>query len=106
MMINPKSTYPDIVDPMTFFHDISLNNIAIMKEYEKLITENNYDDANALIESKKGMIFGYFADYCNLIENRIYNLQNYLLQIDKKSIQLFTYGDIQPSSITMNTIWI
>ena len=104
-MINSNSNYPDSIDPMTFFHDIDLKNQPIMTEYEKLILQNKFDEANALSENQEG-IFGYFADFCNLIENRIYNLQNYLLQIDKKTIQPFTYGDIQPSAISTNTIWI
>ncbi|MBD5484505.1 MAG: hypothetical protein HDR18_03105 [Lachnospiraceae bacterium] len=78
MLCNTVSHYPDGVDPMIFFQDISLDKIDIMNTYNQLISQGKYIEANKFISQQKD-ICGYFADFFNAIENRIYNLQKHLL---------------------------
>lgn len=78
MLCNEESCYPNKIDKMTFFQDVSLNTIEYMNQYQNLISEGKYSDANQYINNKTG-IYGYFACFFNMLENRIYELQKYLL---------------------------
>ena len=78
MLCNEESCYPNKIDAMSFFQDVSLNTIEYMNQYQNLISEGKYSDANQYINEKSG-IYGYFACFFNMLENRIYTLQNSLL---------------------------
>lgn len=91
MLYDPISYYPEKIDDMTFFQDGNLDNIEIINHYNKLIKKGKYNEANDYINQQKN-VYGFFADFFNLIENRIYNLQNYLLTKPPK-IQPFIYYD-------------
>lgn len=93
MLCNPLSFYPDKIDPLIFFQDVGLDNIEIMNTYNDLISKGKYSEANEYINSQEN-ICGYFADFLNAIENRIYNLQTHLLTIEQK--QPFIYSDEEP----------
>lgn len=103
MLCNPKSNYPAIIDDMTFFQDVKLQNKDIMEQYEMLISSGNYTDANEYVD-KQGGVFMYSADFFNLIENRIYATQSHLLSKSKK--KPFTYSNTTPKNPILNMIWI
>lgn len=102
MLYNPISNYPDSVDPMIFFQDIDLTQTEIMKAYDRLISHGCHREANDFINDQEG-ICGYFADYFNAIENRIYSLQEYLSTVAPK--QPFVSSDTEPAADS-ETIWI
>lgn len=107
-MINTMSIYPDGIDPMTFFQDNNLEKIDVMNTYNELISEEKYKEANNFLSQQEG-IYGFFADYFNLIENRIYSLQEYILT--KEKINPFIPfecddADEEPPSILEGDIWI
>lgn len=92
---------------MIFYQDNNLEKIEIINHYNELISQGKYNDANKYINQQEG-IYGFFADFFNLIENRIYTLQDYLLQKPGKK-QPFIYYDGEengPSNIDRDTIWI
>jgi len=93
MLCNPLSFYPAKIDPLIFFQDVDLDNVEIMGIYNDLISKGKYSEANEYINSQEG-ICGYFADFFNAIENRIYNLQEHLLTIEPK--QPFVLSDEEP----------
>ena len=103
MSINPKSNYPNQIDSMTFFQDISLQKKNIMEHYNELISQQKYTEANEYM-SQQSEIFLYSADFFNLIENRIYALQNYLLT--KQPKKYFVSSEEKPIDAKINTIWI
>lgn len=103
MLCNPISYYPISIDPLIFFQDINIEKLEIMKIYDDLIAHGKYDEANEYINKQEG-IFGYFADYLNAIENRIYKLQEHLLTIEPK--HYFLYSDSEPIANNNETIWI
>ncbi len=103
MLCNPTSYYPNKIDEMTFFQDNNLDKVEIMNHYNNLIAQGKYSEASDYINQQEG-VYGFFADFFNLIENRIYNLQEYLLNKQKK--QPFVYYDEYPSVINEDTIWI
>jgi len=91
MLCNPVSCYPNKIDEMIFFQDNNLDSVEIMNHYNNLIAQGKYSEASDYINQQEG-IYGFFADFFNLIENRIYNLQEYLLNKPPKK-QPFIYYD-------------
>lgn len=79
MLCNTESYYPKGIDPMIFFQDNDLEKINIINTYNDYIFQGKYTKASEYIEQQKG-VYGYFADFFNAIENRIFKLQEYLLQ--------------------------
>lgn len=103
MLCNPVSSFPDKVDEQIFFQDADLDHFPITEHYNRLISLQKYDEANNYINEQSG-IYGYYADFFNLIENRIHSLQDYLLKKEKKSP--FVSSDEEPPILTDDTIWI
>lgn len=91
MICNPISYYPDKIDEMTFFQDNNLEKIEIVNHYNALVAKGKYTEANIYINQQNDF-YGFFSDFLNLIENRIYTLQNYLLHKPLKN-QPFLYYD-------------
>lgn len=91
MLCNTTSYYPDGIDKMFFFQDNNLEKIDTINQYNNLIAQGKYSEANQYISQQEG-IYGYFADFFNALENRIYNLQKYLLQKPPKK-RYFFYWD-------------
>ncbi len=102
MLLNPLSKYPDSVDPMIFFQDINLTQVEAMDTYGRLISQGSYKQANDYIAGQDG-IHGWFADYFNAIENRIYKLQEYLLS--QEPDYLFLSSDTEPDA-DIRAIWL
>lgn len=102
MLYNPVSNYPDSIDPMIFFQDIDLAQAETMRTYDGLISQGRYSEAADFMDGQEG-IHGYFPDYLNAIENRIYALQEYLLALAPK--QPFVCSDSEPAADN-ETIWI
>ena len=96
MLCNTTSIYPNGIDSMLFFQDNNLEKTEIINEYNKLISQGKYDEANTFINQQEG-IYGYFADFFNALENRIYALQEYLLSKPPKDQPFIFYnGDEFP----------
>lgn len=74
---NPISSYPSKLDELIFFQDNDLENISSIEEYNHLINQEKYDEAIRFVK-ENGEIYGFFAEFFNLIENRVGSLQEYL----------------------------
>lgn len=107
MSCNPISYYPNKIDEMIFFQDNDLDKIEIMNYYNELVAQGKYDEANDYINQQES-VYGFFADFFNTIENRIYNTQEYLLNKPPKNQPFIYYDDDEnePPNINENTIWI
>ena len=103
MLCNDQSSYPDKIDEMTFFQDTSLHTIEYMKKYQNLISAGKYSDANYYINEKTG-IYGYFACFFNMLENRIYAIQKYLLDKENNHMGLANYTHKELSDYTHDEI--
>lgn len=108
MLCNTISYYPSGIDPMIFFQDNNLEKIEIINTYNDLVSNGKYTEASNYINQQEG-IYGYFADFFNAIENRIYNTQKYLLTKEaiKKQYVFFDSNDetIEPD-IEEGMFWI
>lgn len=83
---------------MIFFQDNNLENVEVMNHYNELIAQGKYTEANGYISQQEG-IYGFFADFFNLIENRIYNTQEYLLSKPPKKQPVIYYDEEEHYSI-------
>lgn len=92
MLCDPVSYYPNKIDEMIFFQDNNLGNVEIMNHYNNLIAQGKYNEASDYINQQEG-IYGFFAVFFNLIENRIYTLQEYLLQKPLKKQPFICYDE-------------
>lgn len=90
MLYNPISSYPQKIDDRVFFQDNDIPKMEIIEHYNKLISKGKYDEANDYINQQKN-IYGLFPDYLNLIENRIYNLQDYISNEEPKDNPFIFY---------------
>ncbi len=102
MLYNINSSYPDQIDPLIFFQDIDIDHLEQMQHFQNLIQQGRYTEASEYINQQNG-IHGAFAGLFNLIENRIYALQNYLLA--KQRINPHYFSKTKPD-ILENEIWI
>lgn len=82
-MVDVTSKFPDSVDELNYHSDVNIAQKDVMDQYEKYIQAHNYSQAYALI--KNSNIFGWFADYFNMLENRIYSTQEYLLSTGRNN---------------------
>lgn len=106
MLRTPVSYYPEKIDEMTFFQDNDIEKMETIHTYNNLISQGCYNAANDFISKQNG-IYGFFADFLNLIENRIYNLQAFLLQKPPKKQPFATFDEEEElPAIDEDTIWI
>lgn len=108
MLCNTLSHYPDGIDDMIFFQDNDLEKKEIMHQYNQLIALGQYEAANEYINRQRN-VYGYFADFFNAIENRIFHLQEFLLKKPpRKNFFIYTDSETEPdiSSCELNINWI
>lgn len=90
-MIDAASNFPTSVDPLEYYSDVSIGQKEIMDQYDNYIAKNQYTEAYKLISESS--IFGWFADYFNMVENRINSVQTYLtdmVQVEHPDQNLYT----------------
>lgn len=106
-MRDSTSYFPNKVDDMIFFQDNDLDSIEIINHYNDLISQSKYEEASDYINQQEN-IYGFFDVFFNLIENRIYNLQEFLLSKQPKKQPFIYYNreeSTQPNA-NKDTIWI
>ena len=87
---------------MIFFQDVCLDKQDIMNQYDNLISQGKYTEANNFISQQEG-IYLFSADFFNLIENRISATQKYLLT--KQPKHPFVFSEEKPENPTLNMLW-
>lgn len=100
--INELSYYPGGIDSLLFFQDNGIEHADELKYYKNLISENKYTEASSYADFQSNLHM-YSGSLFNCIENRILELQKYLLT--KNSHQIIVSAD-QPEDAALNTIWI
>ena len=84
---------------MIFFQDNCIEKAEIIYHYNGLIAQGKYSEASDYINQQEN-VYGFFADFLNLIENRIYNTQEYLLSKPPKKQPFVFYDENENSSIS------
>lgn len=101
-MIETTSNFPDEIDTLGYHSDVTIGQQEIMDQYDTLVAQNRYTEAYKLISESS--IFGWFADYFNMLENRIYSTQVFLtntLQVQHPDQNLYTTDE--PTEFADNT---
>lgn len=88
---NEMSNYPNEVDELIFYSDLDLKHKEIADKFYSLLYAKKYNEAKALLESEEtNGLHGNFASLYNMLENRIYNLQEHIST--RKKRELIFYG--------------
>lgn len=103
MLVNQESYYPNKIDECLFFQDADLEHLPIMDEFQSIMAQKGYTEANKYMNQQDG-IFGAFAGFFNAYENRLYNLQNYLLT--QMNPNPFHYSATEPTDVSEGEYWI
>ena len=92
-MRNTQTVFPNGVDELQFFNDISIDQVPIMENYLRLLNSGNYTSASDYL--KNSGVFYYGAWFLNMMENRLRTIGNYLTNLE--DLNLVTYSDSEPS---------
>ena len=92
-MRNTQTVFPNGVDELQFFSDISIDQVPIMENYLRLLNSGNYTSASEYL--KNSGVFYYGAWFLNMMENRLRTIGNYLTNLE--DLELITYSDSEPS---------
>ena len=94
-MRNTQTVFPNGVDELQFFNDISIDQVPIMENYLRLLNSGNYTSASEYL--KNSGVFYYGAWFLNMMENRLRTIGNYLTNLE--DLELVTYSDSEPSEL-------
>ena len=92
-MRNTQTVFPNGVDELQFYSDISIDQVPIMENYLRLLNSGNYTSASEYL--KNSGVFYYGAWFLNMMENRLRTIGNYLTNLE--DLDLVTYSDSEPS---------
>ena len=92
-MRNTQTVFPNGVDELQFYSDISIDQVPIMENYLRLLNSGNYTSASEYL--KNSGVFYYGAWFLNMMENRLRTIGNYLTNL--ADLELVTYSDSEPS---------
>lgn len=96
------SKYPNVIDPLIFYQDITIDKKQYMDEYYRLIKEKKYAEASQYIADKD--VDGMFAGLMNLLVNRLRAAQEQIRPKTKQE-KIFFETD-RPTNVSHGTIWI
>ena len=94
-MRNTQTVFPNGVDELQFYSDISIDQVPIMENYLRLLNSGNYTSASEYL--KNSGVFYYGAWFLNMMENRLRTIGNYLTNLE--DLELVTYSDSEPSEL-------
>ena len=92
-MRNTQTVFPNGVDELHFYSDISIDQVYIMENYLRLLNSGNYTSASEYL--KNSGVFYYGAWFLNMMENRLRTIGNDLTNLE--DLELVTYSDSEPS---------
>lgn len=92
-MRNTQTVFPNGVDELQFYSDISIDQVHTMENYLRLLNSGNYTSASEYL--KNSGVFYYGAWFLNMMENRLRTIGNYLTNLE--DLNLVTYSDSEPS---------
>lgn len=103
MTYDSFSSYPQKIDPLIYVQDIGIEDADAVSNYRASIAQGKYSDAQTTMNANNN-ITQYSAELMNMIENRIYVLQQYL--IANTVVKNNVYTSDEPTSPTNSEIWI
>ena len=103
-MRNINTKFPSQIDDRVFAMDISINQVPIMKQYYTLLNNGAYSKASELLNNSE--VFFYGAWCLNLLENRLYAIGNYVMNLE--GVNSIVDSESEPSTVDLenNFFWI
>ena len=101
-MRNTQTVFPNGVDELQFYSDISIDQVPIMENYLRLLNSGNYTSASEYL--KNSGVFYYGAWFLNMMENRLRTIGNYLTNLE--DLELVAYSNSEPSEVFDGMNWI
>ena len=102
-MKDASTKFPFDIDNRIFWQDMNLSQTLIMQKYYTYLNAGNYDKASELLNNSD--VFFYGAWILNLLENRLYAMENYLMNEEEKPT-LVTYQSTEPRNAYEGMNWI
>ena len=102
-MRDTSTKFPNQIDSRTFFSDIDLSQVPIMKNYYTLQNAGNYTRASELLNNSE--VFFYGAWWLNMMENRLNAIVDYALNKMEKP-DLVRYTNTEPTNIPEGMNWV
>ncbi len=99
----PNSAFPSSIDDLIFFSDENLLTHDDMEIYRQYLLEEDYIGAKAYLNTIANADY-YGADLFNMLEGRIYNLQNY--ELTKEKVSPYVYSATEPTMEEHQKVWI
>lgn len=87
-MINPESQFPEKVDPLIFFADLSNTNAENFKTHRSMTEKGQYQEAVEFAHNNSIDIFD--ATLMNCLTNRLHALQEYIETLGRDNHHVFS----------------
>ncbi len=104
MSYNTDSAFPENIDELEFLSDPGLAQKHIVDTHRGYIKDGKYSDASEYLKSQ-ARITPVNADLLNMLQNRMIELQNYLLKRSASKCSRATYGS-EPTNPSDGILWI
>lgn len=97
-----STVFPDYIDNLVFFQDVSIDKLPIMEKYNGMISAGGYTAASEYINQQDISFYG--AWLLNMLEERLIAIEIYLIYSTEKP-DLTTYNDIEPTDVEVGYCW-
>ena len=97
-----STAFPDYIDDLRFFQDVSIDKLPIMEKFNRMIAQGNYSAASEYINEQDISFYG--AWFLNMLEERLIAIENYIMYSTDKP-NLTTYNDIEPTNVAVGYCW-
>lgn len=103
-MKNVNTKFPSQIDDRIFFQDLNIDQTLIMKQYYTLLNSGSYTKSSELLNNSE--VFFYGAWCLNLLENRLYAIGNYVMNLE--GVDSVVNSELEPSTANLknNFSWI
>lgn len=93
-MKNATTKFPSQIDDRVFFHDINISQVPTFEYYQTLLDKGLYSKASEYLNNSEAFFYGAWC--LNLIENRLFEIGNYAINLE--CTNLLTYNENEPST--------
>lgn len=101
-MKDSSTVFPDYVDDLNFFQDISIDKLPVMTKYNEMISRGSYSEASEYINQQDVTFYGAWV--LNMLENRLIAIEDFIIHSLEKP-DLTIYGDIEPTDVPAGYCW-
>ena len=105
MYRSTEPVFPSDIDARVYFSDVSLQHADVLEAYGAEMSAGNYQAASTYLGAHKTDVDYYGADIFNLLEKRIYVIEEYARDV-MPEVDRGYYGSDEPSNPYQNMIWV